>query len=117
MAPNVPRHEVRNSVDEVAANKVSESEEEITMIMKNVAVIVTVVCALSSPAFSDDAEKSAVPRDIGRSISRGVQGSGENTLATPTTRAQQRSARVRARPTPVIVNSQSPIDLNLIGHN
>jgi hypothetical protein len=85
------------------------------MIMKNVAVIVTVVCALSSPAFSDDAEKSAVLRDIG--ISQGVQRSGANAWAAPTTRAQQRSARVRARHAPVIVNSPSPIDLNLIGHN
>jgi hypothetical protein len=87
------------------------------MIMKNVAVIVTVVCALSSPAFSDDAEKSAVLRDIGGSISHGEQGSGANALAAPITRAQQRSARVSARPAPVIVNSPSPIDLNLIGHN
>jgi hypothetical protein len=34
------------------------------MIMKFVVVIVTVGCALSSPAFADDAEKSAVLRDI-----------------------------------------------------
>jgi hypothetical protein len=29
------------------------------MMVKNVAVIATVVCALSAPAFADDAEKSA----------------------------------------------------------
>jgi hypothetical protein len=88
------------------------------MVVKNVAVIATVVCALSAPAFADDAEKSAVLRDIGRHISEGAQPRGAHAWTVPTTPVPQRcSTRVRALPAPVIVNSPSPIDLNLIGHN
>jgi hypothetical protein len=88
------------------------------MIMKKVAVIVTVVCALSSPALADDAEKSAVLRDLGMSFPQGAQPSDASALAVPTTRAPWRSAQVRARqPAQLGMSSPSAIDLNLIGHN
>jgi hypothetical protein len=83
--------------------------------MKNVAVIVTVMCALNSPAGADDAQRSAVLRDIGAAIAQGADASA---LAVPATSAQPRSPRVRAsRPAQGVESPPSAIDLHLLGHN
>ena len=83
--------------------------------MKKVAVIVTVVCALNSPAFADDAQITTVLRDSGAAI---AQGADANAFAVPATSAPPRSPRVRAsRPAPVIESPPAAIDLHLLGHN
>ena len=83
--------------------------------MKNVALIATIVCALSSPALADDAQMSAVLRDIGGAI---TQGADANALEVPATSTRPRSPRVRSsRPAQSVESSPSAIDLHLIGHN
>jgi hypothetical protein len=86
------------------------------MTMKNIAVIVAIVCSLDSPALADSADVAAVLRDLGRSIAQDTRPSVANALTIA--RAQQRSTRVCGQhPGPVIVVSPSAIDLNLFGHN
>ena len=90
---------------------------------KKFALIASITGALVAPAFADDANRSAVLREIGKSASQGAQTPGPNALSVETARAQHPSLYRGQRPaqdtrrvlrTPEV---NPPFDFERLGHN
>jgi len=90
---------------------------------KGFALIASITGALVAPAFADDANISAVLREIGKSASQGAQTQGPNALSAETARAERPSLYRGQRPaqdtrrvlrTPEV---SPPFDFERTGHN
>ena len=90
---------------------------------KTFALIASITGALVAPAFADDANNSAVLREIGKSTSQGALTPVPDALSVETARAQRSSLYRGQRPAQDTrrglrtLEVNPPFDFERIGHN